>query len=43
MASFTGELHRKLRAIVPVFTEDHYMSPDIRKINDYIVSHSLNL
>ena len=43
MASFTGELHRKLRAIVPVFTEDHYMSPDIRKINDYIIGHSLNL
>jgi histidine ammonia-lyase len=36
MATFTKDLYQQLREIVPVFTEDHYMAPDIRKIRDYI-------
>lgn len=42
MSSFTKDLYHKLRNVVPVFTEDHYMSPDIRKMNDYIINNSLN-
>lgn len=43
MSCFTRELYQKLRAEVPVFTEDHFMSPDIRKINDYISNNELNI
>jgi histidine ammonia-lyase len=43
MSTFTKDLYRKLRAEVPVFREDHVMSPDIRKMNDYISHNSLNI
>jgi histidine ammonia-lyase len=42
MSSYTKDLYHKLRKVVPVFTEDHFMSPDIRKMNDYILHNSLN-
>jgi histidine ammonia-lyase len=43
MSTFTKELYHQLRAEVPVFTEDHFMAPDIRKINEYISHNSLNI
>jgi len=43
MSSFTKELYYKLRSVVPVFSQDHIMSPDIRKMNDYISHNSLNI
>jgi histidine ammonia-lyase len=43
MSTFTKEVYHKLRAEVPVFTEDHFMAPDIKKINDYISQTPLNL
>jgi histidine ammonia-lyase len=43
MSTFTKDIYRKLRAEVPVFTEDHVMSADIRKLNDYISHNSLNI
>jgi histidine ammonia-lyase len=43
MSTFTRQLYHKLRAEVPVFTEDHFMSPDIRKMNEYISNNSLNI
>jgi histidine ammonia-lyase len=43
MSTFTRELYLRLRAIVPAFSEDHFMSPDIRKINEYINHNSLNI
>jgi histidine ammonia-lyase len=42
MSAFTKDLYHKLRAEVPVFREDHVMSPDIRKMKDYISQNSLN-
>jgi len=42
MSSYTKDLYHKLRKVVPAFTEDHFMSPDIRKMNDYIIHNSLN-
>jgi histidine ammonia-lyase len=43
MASFTKDIYQKLRAEVPVFTEDHFMAPDIRKIKDYISLNKLEI
>lgn len=43
MSAFTKDLYQKLRAEVPVFTEDHVMSPDIRKMKEYISQNSLNI
>jgi histidine ammonia-lyase len=43
MSTFTKVLFQKLRAVVPVCREDHVMSPDIRKMNDYISHNSLNI
>jgi histidine ammonia-lyase len=43
MSTFTQGLYHKLRAVVPVFTEDKFMSPEIRKMNDYISQNSLNI
>ena len=43
MSTFTRELFHQLRTIVPAFTEDHFMSPDIRKMNEYIIHKSLNI
>lgn len=43
MSAFTRELYNKLRAEIPVCREDHVMSPDIRKMNDYISHNSLNI
>jgi histidine ammonia-lyase len=43
MSAFTKDLYHKLRAEVPVFLEDHVMSPDIRKMNNYISRNSLNI
>jgi histidine ammonia-lyase len=43
MSSFTRDLYQKLRAEVPVFRDDHVMSQDIRKMNDYINNNSLNI
>jgi histidine ammonia-lyase len=43
MSTYTRELYHKLRSVVPVFSEDHFMSPDIRKMNDYISQNSLTI
>ena len=43
MSTFTKVLFHKLRAVVPVCREDHMMSPDIRKMNDYVSHNSLNI
>ncbi|MCK9400127.1 MAG: aromatic amino acid ammonia-lyase [Bacteroidales bacterium] len=43
MSTFTKDLYHKLRAEVPVFSEDHVMAPDIRKMKDYISHNSLNI
>jgi len=43
MASFTKDIYQRLRAEVPVFTEDHFMAPDIRKIKDYISLNNLEI
>ncbi len=43
MSTFTQGIYHQLRAVVPVFTEDHFMAPDLRKLNDYISNNSLNI
>lgn len=43
MATFTKELYHKLREVVPVFIEDRFMAPDIRKINEYITHNNLDI
>jgi histidine ammonia-lyase len=43
MSTFTKDLYHKLRSEVPVFTEDHVMSPDIRKMKDYISKNALSI
>jgi histidine ammonia-lyase len=43
MSAFTRKLYHELRAQVPVFTEDHFMAPDLRKMNDFISNNSLNI
>ncbi len=43
MSTYTRELYLKLRTEVPAFQEDHFMSPDILKINEYISHNSLNI
>ncbi|HOX79070.1 MAG TPA: aromatic amino acid ammonia-lyase [Bacteroidales bacterium] len=43
MSTFTGGIYDALRARVPAFADDHYMSPDLRKINEYISNNSLNI
>jgi histidine ammonia-lyase len=43
MSVFTKELYHQLRAQVPVFSEDHVMSPDIRKMKDHIIHNSLSI
>jgi len=41
MSTFTKGLYQKLRSEVPVFSEDHVMAPDIRKMKDYINQNKL--
>jgi histidine ammonia-lyase len=43
MSAFTRDLYQKLRAVIPAFRDDHVMSPDIQKMNDYISNNSLNI
>jgi histidine ammonia-lyase len=43
MSAYTKDLFHRLRAIVPVFVEDHVMSPDIRLMKEYISQNSLNI
>jgi histidine ammonia-lyase len=43
MSAYTRDLYQKLRKIVPAFDQDHYMSPDLRRINEYITQSSLNI
>ncbi len=42
MAPITRKIYHQLRAEVPVFSEDHYIAPDLEKIRDFIRSNSLN-
>lgn len=39
MAPFTRKIYRNLRAEVPVFSEDHIMSPDISRIKAYLLQN----
>lgn len=43
MSTYTKDLYLKLRKEVPVFSEDHVISPDIRKMNDYIIQNNLTV
>jgi len=43
MSAFTKDLYLKLRKEVPVFSEDHVMSPDIKKMKDFICQNILTI
>ncbi len=43
MAPFTGNLFATLRKVVPVFKSDHYMAPDIRRMNEFISKNNVSI
>lgn len=40
MAPFTRNIYRKLRALVPVFVEDHEMSTDIARMKNHLLQNN---
>ncbi|MBW6461108.1 MAG: aromatic amino acid ammonia-lyase, partial [Bacteroidales bacterium] len=43
MAPFTKDIYHKLRTLVPVFVEDHQMSPDIARMKQYLLQNNPGL